>query len=74
MNMININNITPLLKSGYVAMDKNGDWCWYEEEPHISDVGSYWTAKCACETFKDFGCLREVEPAEDWKQSLIKIY
>lgn len=71
---IKITDITPLLKEGYVAMDKCGEWYWYNKEPYIE--GSVWQRtdiESACESFKDFGCLQDIEPAEDWKQSLIII-
>ena len=69
--MIKITDITPLLKPGFVTQDKNGDIYWHEEEPYIS--GCVWLSHGACESFKDFGCLQDIEPAEDWKQSLIKV-
>lgn len=71
--MIKITDITPLLKSGYVAMDKNGDWCWYQNEPFLATDGNYWGTVGHVEAFKDFDCLQDIEPAEDWKQSLIKV-
>lgn len=71
--MIKIQEIIPFMKEGYVAMDKCGDWYWYAKEPYIE--GSAWASdrRTACESFKDFGCLQDIEPAEDWKQSLIKV-
>lgn len=74
--MIKIEQITPLLKPGYVARDKSGDIYWFDTEPFIAKNGNFWTTGGvgACESFKDFGCLKEIEIwAEDWKNSLIKI-
>lgn len=73
IKMIKISQVIPILKPGYVARDRNGDIYWYEQEPEI--MGDVWQeVRGACESFKDFGCLQEIEPwAEDWKQSLIEI-
>lgn len=38
--MIKIEDLLPLIKKGYVAMDKNGDWCWFEKKPYHDD--NYW--------------------------------
>ena len=69
--MINIQDVIPFMKKGWVAMDRNGDWYWYEKEPYINQY--HWESKGACESFKDFGCLKDVAPANDWTNSLIKV-
>lgn len=70
--MIKIQDIIPFMKDGWVAQDRNGDIYWHEEEPYIS--GTMWLSHGAVESFKDFGCLKDIEPwAEDWKLSLIKV-
>ena len=71
--MINIKDVVKLLKPGYVAQDRNGDIYWYEKKPHI--IGNTWYQfPGACESFKDFGCLQEIEPwCEDWRESLIEV-
>lgn len=33
--MINIQDIIPFMKKGWVAMDKSGQWWWYNEKPFI---------------------------------------
>lgn len=72
--MINIQKIIPLLKEGYIAQDKSGAIYWYENLPIREEGASYWTAKGACESFKDFSCLKDIEPwADDWKNSVIEI-
>lgn len=71
--MIKVTQITKLLKPGFVAQDRNGDIYWYEEKPEIN--GNVWQYTFgACESFKDFGCLQEIEPwCDDWKSSLLKV-
>lgn len=72
--MIKITQITQLLKSGWIAQDRNGDIYWYEQEPHVSGVVWQTDKACACESFKDFGCLKDIEPwCDDWRESLIEI-
>ena len=31
--MIKITDLIPMLKNGWVAMDNNGAWWWYNEKP-----------------------------------------
>ena len=70
--MINIQDIIPFLKDGWIAQDRNGDIYWHEKEPYIE--GNMWFSKGRAESFKDFGCLKEVENwADDWTQSLIQV-
>lgn len=33
-----IEKLIPLLRNGWIAMDKDGDWCWYEHKPVCVDV------------------------------------
>ena len=30
--MINIQDLIPFMKEGWVAMDKNGDWYWFKNK------------------------------------------
>lgn len=72
--MIKVTQIKPLLKPGWIAQDKNGDIYWYENKPHPCEATWQVTGKGAIESFKDFGCLQDIEPwVEDWKQSLIEV-
>lgn len=61
---IDIQVLLPLLKKGYVAMDKCGDWYWYEVKPkRSSDV---WT-----EEKPDFYLSAfNIKPVENWEESL----
>ena len=36
MKQITIDDLIPLLKKGWVAMDEDGMWCWYSKKPHIT--------------------------------------
>ena len=73
LEMIKITHIKPLLKPGWIAQDRNGDIYWYSDKPYISN-DTWYQYSGACESFKGFGCLQEIEPwADDWKESLIEV-
>lgn len=56
-----------LLKKGWVAMDKDGTWCWYEKKPRISYVN--WVVEiCLFRTLDGFN----IKPAENWEESLME--
>lgn len=69
MAQIKIQDLFPLLKPGFVAMDSNKRWYWYAYEPTINTRG---------ETFiglspKDLSCMFDIAPfAGDWKDSLME--
>lgn len=71
--MINIQDIIPFMKDGWVAMDKNGSWWWYPVEPYMNrsewwftDYGEYLEGKMVSSMF-------DIAPADDWTKSLIKV-
>ena len=39
MKQITIYELLPLLRPGFVAMDKNGIWYWYDHEPVPDNTG-----------------------------------
>ena len=62
---IDITVLLPLLKKGWVAMDEDGTWYWYEKKPRISYVN--WVIEiCLCRTMDGFN----IKPAENWEESL----
>ena len=62
---IDIKVLLPLLKKGWVAMDKDRSWYWYEKKPRISYVN--WVIEiCLCRTMDGFN----IKPAENWEESL----
>ena len=38
-----VQNLFPLLKEGYVAMNKDGMWYWFENPPILNDKGFWWS-------------------------------
>ena len=73
--MIKIEDLIPLLKEGWVAMDSNGIWLWYDRKPIKDSLdGMRWllNEKSDWHGFSELEAF-DIAPAEDWTQSLIKI-
>lgn len=70
--MINIQEIIPFMKDGWVAMDENGDWYWYYEKPMFLPTNRIWktTSSSTCKINTD--CF-DIAPADDWIKSLIQV-
>lgn len=64
---IKIEELIPFMNEGWVAMDEDGGWSWFSEEPQINDI--LWTAEEEVALVEIF----DIAPAEDWTKSLIKI-
>ena len=70
MKKIKIEQLLPLLKSGWVAMDKCGKWWWFSARPFM------WNKEWHFKRGKLFCISRSFNIAPfdgDWKDSLIKI-
>ena len=68
--MIKIEQLLPLLRKGWVAMESDGDWWWHEVRPYKDRIAYGWYAR------KDVSRLSKVfdiAPADDWKKSLIRV-
>lgn len=68
--MINIEDLIPLLRKGYVAMDKDGRWTWYKEKP--IQISECYVCNPKCLEF----CVLyvfDITPAKYWKKSLRKV-
>lgn len=69
-NKINIKELLPLLKDGWVAVDKDGTWGWYVTKPTKEDIYWYWgDAGYKCVVLSD---IFNLEPADDWEKSLMR--
>lgn len=65
-------NIAPYMKKGYVAMDQDRKYWWYNRKPR--KVKYKWNPRNLIGN--DCYCLSElfnIEPVEDWTQSLIEV-
>jgi hypothetical protein len=69
--MINIQDIIPFMKKGWVAMDENGRWWWYERKPRKEDLRACWLSK-GTQGLIDKDAF-DIAPADDWTKSLLKV-
>lgn len=68
--MIKITEITPFMKKGWVAMDKDEVWYWHRKKPKKErKPWDYWNGK----GYEYELCMFDIAPADDWTQSLIKV-
>ena len=68
--MINIQDIIPFMKKGWVAMDSNGDWYWHRKKPVKEPTPwNYWNGRGSEYDLEMF----DIAPADDWTKSLIKV-
>lgn len=72
IKQVDIQEIIPYLDDeGYVAMDENGEWWWYDLQPVINNLKDRW------QPLPDTVCylcrLRNIKPASDWTKSLINL-
>lgn len=68
---IDIKELIPFMKDGWIAMDKDGEWYWFEQKPSICD-GNMW-ARQNLSDFENVSEIFYIAPAEDWTKSLIKV-
>ena len=62
------------MKPGWVAMDKNGTWWWFNNKPVLVEdnniVKNMWIDYIDMQYRLD---SFDIAPAEDWTKSLIKV-
>lgn len=63
---IDIAVLLPLLKKGWVAMDKNRDWFWFKEKPYIEKYYYSWNSGSPVSFIGGFN----IKPVENWEESL----
>ena len=61
---IEIKVLLPLLMKGWVAMNEDGTWYWYEKKPKIHQ--DLWINGSSCKILSGFN----IKPAENWEESL----
>ncbi|MEE0060471.1 MAG: hypothetical protein UE295_06565 [Acutalibacteraceae bacterium] len=71
--MIDIKDIIPFMRDGWVAMDKDKEWWWYSEKPFI--CGEQWHTEVDSSTGTGMidNSVFDIPPADDWTKSLIKV-
>ena len=71
--MINIQDLIPFMKEGWVAMDKDGSWWWFECQPKLHERNGFWNATSSDYILIDECFLKEIDSVDDWTKSLIKV-
>lgn len=66
--MINILDIIPFMRKGWVAMDKGGMWKWYGKKPEMHNKWDCWQGE-----EDQFLLPFDIAPVDDWTKSLIKV-
>lgn len=73
MKQIEIYDLLPLMKPGFVAMDKDGAWWWFIKEPVLDLYTDGWEVirfpMCECSPLEAFDIAAF---AGDWKDSLME--
>lgn len=67
----NVEDFVLFFKSGYLTMDRNGTWVWWEKEPTCELTNDIWIKPHADNS--KWMQLSNITPVEDWRKSLIKI-
>ncbi len=63
-------NIAPYMNEGWIAMDKDNTWWWFNVKPiAYDDVWILYISGYNC-LIKD---IITIEPVEDWTKSLIEV-
>lgn len=73
-------NIAPYMKEGYVAMQPDKNWCWFENRPEIYNCenemvllsGIGWEDPKELDNYLYLSCF-DIEPVDNWKESLIEV-
>lgn len=63
-------NIAPFMRKGYVAMDNDYSYFWYNTKPRIDIEKEEWNYNDTC---SGLSYIFNIEPVEDWTQSLIEV-
>ena len=71
MKQIDIKELIPFMKNGWVAMDEDGSWFWCEIKPEIKNCNIWELNKpCSYCTLTEYV---DIKPVSDWTKSLIKV-
>lgn len=70
MKQIQIYDLLPLLRPGFVAMDEDGVWFWFETKPVPYDY--YWRCLTPSDDCAFLTCFNIAPYDGDWKDSLME--
>ena len=63
-------NIAPHMNKGYVAMDNDCNYFWYNTKPMSDIEKEEWDDDDTCSTLS---YMFNIEPVKDWTKSLIEV-
>ncbi|MBQ0114161.1 MAG: hypothetical protein KBT03_13610 [Bacteroidales bacterium] len=69
---IKIEQLLPLLKKGWVAMDGNCKWGWYDKKPDMGENFLQWFPNVNGGDYKMLNFTFDIAPVDDWTQSLMR--
>lgn len=69
---IDIKQLIPFMKDGYVAMDENKSWIWFNKKPRFVDGSTIWLNSVQGGSFNSLDAF-SIKPVSDWTKSLIKV-
>jgi hypothetical protein len=74
LTMINIQDIIPFMKKGWVAMERLDEWYWFDKKPWCNEECGVWEANAQSDWhgFCELNAF-DIAPADDWTKSLIKV-
>lgn len=74
---IDIKELIPFMKKGWVACDKDGKWHFWTTKPYLEVNHTYWKMDLDYITedsdFETLSVIFNIAPAKDWTKSLIKV-
>ena len=73
MKQIDIKELIPKMKPGYVACNENGSWIYSKYKPHL--IYDSWIPECrwkSCDA-RYLDSVFNIAPAKDWTKSLMKV-
>lgn len=69
---IDIKELIPFMKKGWVACDYGGNRWWFSAQPKLKICNGYWD--CSGKYCEEIPYIfNNIKPAEDWTKSLIKV-
>lgn len=64
-------DIAPKMRPGWVAMDSDNRWNWYNEKPDLG--GGQWMYSSVNTLHLHLNSMFDIAPVDDWTQSLRKV-
>lgn len=66
MKQIDVKELIPFMKDGYVAMDEDKQWWFHKELP--TKINNWWDSDSCLQL-----TMFNIAPVKNWRESLIKV-